>query len=678
MPNSWKSSKLSQAPGFGGLRRQLTVRFAALLSLFVILIVISYLATSAVIKGRVFEGAILNRAGMQRMLVERYSGQVNRVMVGMAVGDWDIVLTHKQLAAQTAEQFIGAHRAFLDGGTLALANGGEATIPAISDDEIRRELRRVGESWKELCRSATMALRSDRWSLKDNKFVERLQAQTEATVNQMNVVARLMQRESEGNLRRLNTLQVISLVSGIILFAGILWFVDRQIVIPLNRSFTQREQSQRETQLILDSVGEGIYGVNAQGEIYFANACAAQLLGRDVNELNGALQHELVHGGQDGKASHGVHRCPIDAARTSGERFILQEDVFSRADGILFDVEYSSTPIVHGDANAGCVVAFRDVTQRKAMERSLTEANRKMVQSSRLAGMAEVAIGVLHNAGNVLNSVNVSAELCHDILQNSRSKDLARAVALINEHQHELAAFMSSDAKGKMLPAFLEHLSRAIQKERGTMLEEFQRMRSNVQHLKAVIQSQQSSARCSGVAEELSLVDVVEEAITINETSLHRHNILIHREFLVSARITTDRHKVLQILINLLHNAKQAVAESKQSEQRITVRVEQVDCQFIHIRVEDTGVGIPAENVTRIFAHGFTTKKDGHGFGLHSCACTAIELGGSLSVHSDGIGRGAAFTLTLPYDNADLLRQDGLAPLEMTSPTVPTCSFAKA
>jgi signal transduction histidine kinase len=112
--------------------------------------------------------------------------------------------------------------------------------------------------------------------------------------------------------------------------------------------------------------------------------------------------------------------------------------------------------------------------------------------------------------------------------------------------------------------------------------------------------------------------------------------------------ITVDKHKVLQILVNVVRNAKYACDESSNDEKRVTVCV-RVDADEIAIAVSDTGVGIPPENLNRIFSHGFTTRKEGHGFGLHSCALAAKELGGSLRAESAGPGKGATFTLRLPF-----------------------------
>jgi C4-dicarboxylate-specific signal transduction histidine kinase len=134
----------------------------------------------------------------------------------------------------------------------------------------------------------------------------------------------------------------------------------------------------------------------------------------------------------------------------------------------------------------------------------------------------------------------------------------------------------------------------------------------------------------------------------MNSEALARHDVRLVRDFDPNVpEVTVEKHKVLQILVNLIRNAKYACDDSTEEDKRVTVRVTNGEGR-VHVIVADNGVGIPRENLTRIFNHGFTTRKHGHGFGLHSGALAAKEMGGSLLVHSDGPGKGAIFTLELP------------------------------
>jgi signal transduction histidine kinase len=141
----------------------------------------------------------------------------------------------------------------------------------------------------------------------------------------------------------------------------------------------------------------------------------------------------------------------------------------------------------------------------------------------------------------------------------------------------------------------------------------------------------------------------VEDALRVNASSLARHHVEIVRDFQVQPVISTDKHKVLQILVNLVRNAKDACNETGHTDKRIVVRMTDAP-HAVRISVTDNGVGISAANLVRVFNHGFTTKPKGHGFGLHSGALAAQELGGSLTVQSDGPGQGATFTLELPFE----------------------------
>jgi len=218
---------------------------------------------------------------------------------------------------------------------------------------------------------------------------------------------------------------------------------------------------------------------------------------------------------------------------------------------------------------------------------------------------------------------------------------------LLDTHAADLGAFVSSDPHGKNLPAYLRQLHERLQQEQKTVLAEVEALRGNIDHIKDIVAMQQSYATYSGVTEVVELSALVEDALRMNSSSLHRHDIQVVREFEKIPCVSVDKHKLLQILVNLVRNAKQACDDSGQTEKLLTFRVSNGH-EHVRVAVTDNGVGISPENLTRIFAHGFTTKKGGHGFGLHSSALAAREMGGSLRAQSDGPGRGATFTVELP------------------------------
>jgi C4-dicarboxylate-specific signal transduction histidine kinase len=225
--------------------------------------------------------------------------------------------------------------------------------------------------------------------------------------------------------------------------------------------------------------------------------------------------------------------------------------------------------------------------------------------------------------------------------------NLSKLAELLADREQDLGSFLTADPRGKQIPAYLSKLAERLLAERGNSLAELETLRGKIDHIKRVVSMQQSFAKVGGVEETARVADLVEDALRMNSTSLQRHGIEVIRDYDEVPELNTDKHKILQILVNLVRNAKDACAASERPDKRITLRVADAGDQ-IHVSVADNGVGIAPENMTRIFAHGFTTKQDGHGFGLHGGALAAQDLGGSLCAASDGTDRGAVFTLALP------------------------------
>ena len=299
-----------------------------------------------------------------------------------------------------------------------------------------------------------------------------------------------------------------------------------------------------------------------------------------------------------------------------------------------------------GGAALGAVVVAQDITERRLAEQELEAVHKQLLVASRQAGMAEVATNVLHNVGNVLNSVNVSASLVAERIKKSKCTGLTRVAALL-AGQTDLAAFMNG-AQGRHLPGYLQELSDELLAEREASVAELATLRSNVEHIKEIVAMQQGYAKRGGITDTVDVRPLVEDSLRMNEGAFSRHGVTIVRDFAEVPPIQLDKHKVLQILVNVIRNAKYACAEKKTGgEKRVTVRV-RASAGAITVEVTDTGIGIPPENLERIFNHGFTTRAEGHGFGLHSSALAATELGGSLQGASAGLDHGASFTLTLP------------------------------
>lgn len=282
------------------------------------------------------------------------------------------------------------------------------------------------------------------------------------------------------------------------------------------------------------------------------------------------------------------------------------------------------------------------------MVEALAESRAQFAETSRRAGMADVASGILHNVGNVLNNVKTSTWVITDRVRHSRVAGLAKAAELLEQHAADVDTFVTRDSRGRQLPGYIIQLAGALAAEQEQMLGELEKLAAGVDHVNEIIQSQNRFARCSGHAEPTSIAEVVDRALSIMAPTFARHGIEVDQmlEELPSAFI--DRSKLLQIVINLLTNAKHAMLEPPSEHRRLIVILRRSGPDAAELRVNDTGIGIAAENLSRIFANGFTTKTGGSGYGLHYSALSARQLGGTLEASSEGTGRGATFTLRIP------------------------------
>jgi PAS domain S-box-containing protein len=348
---------------------------------------------------------------------------------------------------------------------------------------------------------------------------------------------------------------------------------------------------------------------------------------------------------------------PQDAEKTvrTGRDLVAQGKPYTfeyrmhAADGRNVWLRESGMVLVEGGQPIAIRGILQDITRQKQDAEQLDKLNRQLIDTSRQAGMADVATGVLHNVGNVLNSVSVATTVVGEQLRRSKVVNLRRATTLMREQNGHLVEFLTADPKGRLLPEYLGSLAEQLTDEQAKMLQRVDSVAQNLEHIKEIVAMQQSYARVSGAYENLSVAELVEDALRINLTAFDRHGITLVRDFQPDLpAICVDRHKVLQILINLIRNAKHALEDGRSDQRQLTIQCRLAGPDRITIAVKDNGIGIPGENLAKIFNHGFTTKKDGHGFGLHSGANAAREMGGNLNACSDGPGRGAEFILELP------------------------------
>jgi signal transduction histidine kinase len=290
----------------------------------------------------------------------------------------------------------------------------------------------------------------------------------------------------------------------------------------------------------------------------------------------------------------------------------------------------------------------------------LESVSQELIGTARRAGMAEIATGVLHNVGNVLNSVNVSATVVVDRLKSSEVSSLVKVGEMLQSNQTNMQEFLTADKRGKQLPGFLIELADCMQKEHQGILQELNTVATGLDHIKQIVSAQQQHAKSGSARVKVTPDELFESAVSMDIGVWQIENLTITRDFQQIGTIVLDKHRVMQILINLLSNAKKAVLASPNPEKRIelsTRKIVEGDKSSIQFIVKDNGIGIDPENLAKIFGHGFTTSADGHGFGLHSAANAASEMGGKLNVDSEGLGKGATFMLELPLSGLSSVEQ---------------------
>jgi PAS domain S-box-containing protein len=406
------------------------------------------------------------------------------------------------------------------------------------------------------------------------------------------------------------------------------------------RRQVERELRENEERLrvILEATPDPVVTIFEDGKVESFNGAAVRLFGYLPEELLG-MDAELLVDGLGG-------RSLPPSGRTSCRAL--------RKDGMSFPVELTVSPYTW-KRQAMRSLLVRDVTAEDRARREVEEVNRKMVTLSHAAGKAEVAADILHNVGNVLNSINVSLSTFEEKLRRSKSKYLEQLAELFRAHDSDLASFLTSTEKGQQALKFFLMLVPELTQERARDIDEVKSLARHLDHVKRIVATQQGTASALGVTEELTLAEVVEASLRYQTNLIEENQIDVRLEVEQIPALTTDKNKLQQIIVNLVKNACESLAEARPIDPRVTISGEVRD-KGIALTVSDNGLGIPPEVLEKVFSHGFTTKAGGHGFGLHSCALFARQMGGKLTVQSSGINQGARFELVLPLTLSASLR----------------------
>ncbi len=414
------------------------------------------------------------------------------------------------------------------------------------------------------------------------------------------------------------------------------------------------EQSETKIRAILDNIGEGILVLSENGRIESMNPAAERIFAmkeKDAIGINSALFID-DHGSVD-FTSFSRAETPSGNPAKTGENHQPKEYRGVRADGSTFPMEFVVSHMNLGESPLRvCIV--RDITTRKQTETKLADAQNQLVDAAHKSGMAEMATGVLHNIGNILNSVNLAGEEIARITNNSKITSLTKANQLLQQHSDNMSEFLLNDARGQKLPGYYLKIGQVLDDEVTAVRKETRSLIEKTTMMKEVISTQQSYAHSGFHSETLDVEALVEDALKIQASSLHKWGIKLQMQLADTPACTGQKSKLLQVITNLIKNAQEAMCDNDNTNKpkNLTIETGRLNKNLVFVRVCDNGCGIANEQLSKIFNHGFTTKEDGHGFGLHTSANAMTEMHGSLTVDSDGEEKGARFTLTIPVDKA--------------------------
>ena len=286
--------------------------------------------------------------------------------------------------------------------------------------------------------------------------------------------------------------------------------------------------------------------------------------------------------------------------------------------------------------------------QLESTIQELRDTQSQLTDVAHCAGMAEVATGVLHNVGNVLNSVNISVSILKEQIRRSKVADLQAFTDRLAAQGQDMSQFLAAENRGQKLLEFLQRVSGRLATEHDDILRETTGLAQKIEHIKGIINAQQAYARQVPFREKVQLKQLIDDVLKLHGESLHKHSVEVQLAIEDVPTLDLEKAKLLQVIDNLVKNAIESIVQYKALTRRITIHVGSETSDLVSITVSDTGGGIRPEDIDKVFRYGFTTKSTGNGFGLHASALAVANAGGKISVESPGVGKGATFLIELP------------------------------
>ena len=445
------------------------------------------------------------------------------------------------------------------------------------------------------------------------------------------------------SLEQINELQICHGPKEVKLLAASYQILYQQIAAKMDEAISSRSSARRAQERLkelVDNIALAIITIDTNGQITSFNPATLSLFNKKAQQLENLQITELL-------PNLNIHGGLFSQMLNAGVDIELDANV----DQNTKPVELSCAEFRYNDDDHSVhqyTLILHDISNRKWNEDRVKKLNQRLINISRQAGIAEIATSILHSVGNVLNSVNTSVSMLQQSLDQEKTDGIKKTAQMFEQQGVEL---FKPDAKGPQLIAYLYALNEQLEQNKQSNLKEVASLKQNVLHIGEIVSAQQKFSGKAGVIETLHVSELIEEALNINVVSLENAQVKVLKELELPLTIKGDRSKIIQILVNLIRNANEAMITPAALNAQIIIGA-YIDKDVLNISVQDNGHGIEKENLINMFRYGFTTKEEGHGFGLHSSALAAKEMNGNLSVHSEGKGTGALFSLLLPIDLA--------------------------
>ncbi len=427
----------------------------------------------------------------------------------------------------------------------------------------------------------------------------------------------------------------------------------------LERAHHELQESERQYRTIVETAREGILILDKNRNISFITQRTTSMFGYTAEEM----LHKNIVEFSDSEFSKIFDDKLTELFAGAGCQFDIK---FKRKDGSILWGIVSANPLIDTENDIEPVFCMiMDITDRKVAEEELAhhkahledlvkertetleKTHKELVEKAHKAGMADIATDIVHNVGNVLNSVKTSVQVIDDVLKHSMVFSYQKANEMLRENQDNLERFLIEDERGKLLIQYFIKLEEGLFAEHQDLKTTTDRLKNMVDAIADIVSAQYSYANVDWLVEEVNLEKTVEEALSVIQQQLDSYHVKVVTQFVEIESIPIQRIKLLHSLINIFKNACEAMYETEKNQRilNISINYSQENEKAVVITIRDNGIGIAPENLERIFSYGFTSKKGRYGLGLHSCANYMTEMGGKIWAENNPDGMGVSFFL---------------------------------